>query len=196
MEAKRFKSTLSPVTLVNGNDAQKAQLENSQKKNGMIPNMFMYMVNSPGLMETYAVGYEHFRNNSGFNSVEQEVIFVTISVANNCEYCTAAHSFLADNQSNVPKEVTDAIRNGEIIPDAKLRALSEFTKVLFDTRGNPSQLETKAFFEAGYQEKQILEIFLALAVKTLSNYSNHIFQTQVDSVFSVRKWSKAESFLV
>lgn len=50
-------------------------------------------------METYAIGYDHFRKNSGFSPVQQEVIFVTISVANGCEYCAAAHSFIADNMS-------------------------------------------------------------------------------------------------
>lgn len=193
MEERRFKTTLGPVTLDNANEAQKPQLEKSLKEMGMIPNMYANMVNSPGVMETYAIGYDRFRKNSGFSPVEQEVVFVTISVLNGCEYCAAAHSFIADKMSKVPQEVTDAIRDGEEIPDAKLSALSEFTRVMFEKRGNPSQEETKAFLEAGYQEKQILEIVLALAVKTLSNYSNHIFQTPVDDAFSSRKWSKTES---
>jgi uncharacterized peroxidase-related enzyme len=193
MEEKRFKTTLEPVTLDNANEAQKPQLEKSLKEMGMIPNMYANMVNSPGLMETYAIGYDRFRKNSGFSAVEQEVVFITISVLNGCEYCAAAHSFIADKMSKVPHEVTNAIRDGEEIPDAKLSALSEFTRVMFEKRGNPSQEETKAFLEAGYQEKQILEIVLALAVKTLSNYSNHIFQTPVDDAFSSRKWTKMEN---
>lgn len=159
----------------------------------MIPNMYANMVNSPGLMETYAIGYDRFRKNSGFSPVEQEVVFVTVSVLNGCEYCAAAHSFIADKMSKVPQEVTDAIRDGEEIPDARLKALSQFTKVMFEKRGNPSQEDVRAFLEAGYQEKQIMEIILALAVKTLSNYANHIFQTPVDDAFSSRKWSKKES---
>lgn len=193
MEDKRFKTTLSPVTLDNANEAQKPLLENSLKNMGMIPNMYANMVNAPGLMETYAIGYDRFRKSSGFNPVEQEVVFMTISVLNGCEYCTAAHSFIADKMSKVPAEVTDAIRNGEEIPDAKLKALSEFTRVIFEKRGNPSQEEAQAFLAAGYQEKQILEIILALAVKTLSNYPNHIFQTPVDDAFSSRIWSKEEN---
>ena len=189
---KRFKTTLTPVTLDSANEAQKPLLENSLKNMGMIPNMYANMVNSPGLMETYAIGYDRFRKNSGFSPVEQEVVFVTISVLNGCEYCTAAHSFIADNWSKVPTEVTDAIRNGEEIPDAKLKALSDFTRVLFDKRGNSCQEEAQAFLAAGYQEKQVLEIILALAVKTLSNYPNHIFQTPMDEAFSSRKWSKEE----
>lgn len=193
MEDKRFKTNLAPVTLKNANEAQKPQLEKSFKEIGMVPNMYANMVNSPGLMETYATGYDRFRKNSGFSPVEQEVVFVTISVLNDCEYCTAAHSFIADKMAKVPTQVTDAIRNGEKIPDAKLSALSEFTKVMFEKRGNPSQEEAQAFLAAGYQDKQIMEIILALALKTLSNYANHIFQTPVDDAFSSRIWSKEES---
>jgi hypothetical protein len=58
MEDKRFKTTLNPVTLENANEAQKPQLEKSLKETNMIPNMYANMVNSPGLMETYATGYD------------------------------------------------------------------------------------------------------------------------------------------
>lgn len=190
MENQKFKTSLGKVTLENANEAQRPLLESSQKQMGMLPNMYGNMVNSPGLMETYAIGYDRFRKNSGFTPVEQEVIFVTISIANGCEYCAAAHSFLADNVSKVPVEITNAIRDGIEIPDAKLYALSEFTRIMFEKRGNPSPHEVEAFLDAGYQEELILEIILALAVKTLSNYANHIFQTEVDDRFKSRKWSK------
>ncbi|MBF8965521.1 carboxymuconolactone decarboxylase family protein [Pontibacter sp. FD36] len=187
---KTFKTSLEPVTLEKANEAQKPHLENAHKQTGMIPNMYKNMVNSPGLMETYAVGYDNFRKNSGFTPVEQEVVFVTVSIANGCEYCAAAHSFIADNMSKVPVEVTDAIREGREIPDAKLSALSKFTRIMFDKRGNPTHEEVEEFLQAGYEEKHIMEIILALAVKTLSNYSNHIFHTDLDEVFSGRAWRK------
>jgi uncharacterized peroxidase-related enzyme len=157
----------------------------------MIPNMYKNMVNSPGLMDTYATGYNHIRNNSNLTPVEQEVVFVTISMENSCGYCAAAHSFIADNMSKVPVEVTNAIREGKEIPDAKLKALSEFTKVMFESRGNPSASQVEDFKSAGYSEKHILDIILALAVKTLSNYSNHVFHTEIDEAFSGRKLENA-----
>ena len=190
MENQNFKTSLGSVTIDNANEHQKPHLEKSQQQMGMIPNMYANMVNSPGLMDTYAVGYDHFRKSSGFSPVEQEVVFVTISVLNGCEYCAAAHSFLADNVSKVPTEITDAIRDGKELPDAKLNALSKFTRVMFDKRGFPSHQDVQEFLEAGYEEKHILEIILALAVKTISNYANHVFDTEVDEMFSGRTWSK------
>lgn len=191
MSEQTFEISLDPVTLETANEKQKGLLEKAKKANGMIPNMYKNMVNLPGLQETYDTGYEHFRKDSGFTSAEQEVVLLTLSVNNGCDYCTAAHSYLADNVSNVPKEVTDAIREGKEIPDEKLRTLSKFTEIMHESRGNPTPPQAKTFLDAGYTEKNILAIILAQAVKTISNYSNHIFHTEVDEAFSSRKVQKS-----
>jgi AhpD family alkylhydroperoxidase len=62
--------------------------------------MYAVMANSPGLLETYATGYAAFREASGFTPAEQEVVLLTVSHENGCEYCVAAHSFLADQVSS------------------------------------------------------------------------------------------------
>jgi alkylhydroperoxidase family enzyme len=56
-------------------------------------------------------------------------------------------------------------------------------------RGLPAPADVHAFINAGYDERRILEIVLAIAVKTLSNYSNHLFHTPVDEAFADRRWS-------
>ena len=156
---------------------------------GMIPNMYTRMANSPGAFETYLHGYERFRKDSGFTPAEQEVVLLSISFENGCEYCVAAHSVVADTSSRVPREVTDAIRAGKPVPDAKLRALSELTRAIVSTRGRPLEKDVRAFLAAGYAERQILELVLAVAVKTISNYLNHLFETPVDDAFRSRAWS-------
>ena len=187
MSKKTFHIGLEPITLSNANAQQNKILEKAKKANGMVPNMYRNMVNLPGLQDTYDTGYAHFRESSGFTPAEQEVVFLTSSIENSCDYCTAAHSYLADNVSKTPVEVTNAIREGKEIPDSKLRALSEFSKVMHKTRGNPTPQQAQVFLDAGYTEKNILAIILAMAVKTISNYSNHIFHTEIDEVFSGRK---------
>lgn len=183
-----YQMNTEKVTLEGANERQQPILEGAKKSIGAIPNMYANMVNSPGLLETYLHGYEVFRKESGFTPVEQEVVFLTVSYLNGCDYCMAAHSVIADNMSKVPTEVTDAIREGEEIRDQKLQTLSAFTREMFLTRGRPSKEATEAFLSAGYTERQILEIILALAVKTLSNYSNHVFGTEVDAMFQSRTW--------
>lgn len=183
-----YQMNTKKVALESASERQQPILEGAKKSIGAIPNMYANMVNSPGLLETYLHGYDVFRKESGFTPEEQEVVFLTVSYLNGCNYCMAAHSVIADNMSKVPADVTDAIREGREIGDEKLQALSAFTREMFVTRGRPSSEAAQAFLEAGYTERQILEIILALAVKTLSNYSNHVFGTEVDAMFQSRTW--------
>ncbi|GAB4180833.1 MAG: carboxymuconolactone decarboxylase family protein [Rhodocyclaceae bacterium] len=186
-----YRITLPPQTIENAPPAAKAVLEKALAQVGFIPNMYARMVHSPGLLDTYLHGYTAFRTGSGFSSQEAELILLSISRENGCEYCVSAHSFLADKKSGVPAEVTDAVRNDTEIPDPKLRALSIFTRALVAERGLVSRAETEAFLAAGYEERHILEIILAISVKTLSNYVNHLFHTPLDPVFAARRWTEA-----
>lgn len=183
-----YRIQLPAQTIASAEAKGKALLETAQANLGFVPNMYANMVNSPGLLATYLSGYAAFRSESGFTAPEQEVVFLTISRENGCEYCVSAHSFLADKKSGLAPEVTDAIRDGTPIGDARLAALAEFTRVVSSTRGLPSRAATDKFLSAGYAERHILEIVLALAVKTISNYANHLFHTPLDPVFEGRRW--------
>lgn len=184
------KLQLEKVPVEKAEPLARATLEMARQKLGMIPNMYAYMANAPGLLETYRIGYELFRQGSGFTPVEQEVIFLSISYENGCEYCMAAHSFLADVQSKVPAEVTEALRAGRDIPDARLRALSRFTRAMVQKRGRPLQTDLDVYRAAGYMDAQVLQIILAIAVKALSNYTNHVCGTEIDGAFAKRSWSR------
>jgi uncharacterized peroxidase-related enzyme len=180
--------SLSPVTVASATAQSRGLLEDAQRRLGFVPNMYAAMANSPGLLDTYMHGYARFRQDSGFSAAEQEVVFLTISRENGCHYCVAAHSVIADAMSKVPVEVTNAIRDGRPIREPRLGALSRFTKAMVQSRGMPDRREVEAFVKAGFTERQVLEIVLAIAVKTLSNYANHLFHTPVDEKFASRKW--------
>ena len=184
-----FKVTLPPVYAEVAERCAKDILVGARKQLGMVPNMYMNMANAPELLETYSIGYAGFRDHSGFTPAEQEVVFLTISVENECTYCVAAHSVLADRASGVPAEVTDAIRNRRQAGDDRLRALHETTLELVRSRGWPSAESVRAFVDAGYTERQLLYLVLAASVKLISNYANHLFDTQVDTAFASRKWT-------
>lgn len=166
-------------------------LESARRQMGFVPKMYSAMANEPALYEAYTSGYSAFRQECEFTPIEQEVIFLVISHWNECHYCMAAHSFVADKMSKVPPEVTDAIRDGRPILDAKLRALADFTRIMLEKRGRPNEADAQAFFSAGYSEKNILGIILAISIKTISNYANHVFHTPVDEIFQSRVWPSA-----
>ncbi len=175
---------LSPVVHASAQGQQKEVLDIALKQVGFIPNMYANMANAPGMLSTYLHGYDLFRKESSFTPAEQEVVLLAISQYNGCNYCMAAHSMLADKMSGVPKEVLQALRDHQPIPDAKLAALAAMAVEMVATHGQPSPARVKTFLDAGYQERDLLYIVLAAAVKTLSNYSNQAFGTQVDEKFA------------
>ena len=183
-----YKIQLAPQTLDNADAKARPLLEQANEKLGFVPNMYQGMAKAPGVLDTYLHGYELFRQESGFTPPQQEVVFLTISRLNGCGYCMSAHSMLGEKMSQVPAEVLEAIRNDQPIPDERLAALSEFTRVMFDTRGKPGRDDVDAFLEAGFEESHILQVVLALAVKTLSNYSNHLNHPELDEAFAGHAW--------
>jgi uncharacterized peroxidase-related enzyme len=183
-----YKFCLPAVSADAADIEAKAVLDKALAQVGFIPNMYARMANQPALLDTYLHGYAAFRSRSGFTAPEQEVVLLAISRENGCEYCVAAHSFMADHKSGVPLAVTDAIRDGATVPDPKLKALAGFTRVMVAKRGLPQRSDVEVFLAAGYEERHILDILLALAVKTISNYANHLFHTPLDAMFEARRW--------
>ena len=184
-----YRLTLAPHSIESAPEAARPILDAAQKRMGIVPNMYSRMANLPGLLATYVQGYEAFRGQGGFTPAEQEVILLVVSRENGCEYCVGAHSMIADKMSKVPAQALKAVRIGKPIADPRLAALGEFTKAMLDTRGNPSSEDARAFLAAGFTEPHILAIILAIAVKTISNYSNHVFPTPLDAPFVAYAWS-------
>ncbi len=184
-----YQLSLRPKTLENSDDQQKSVLEQGQQALGFIPNMFANMANVPALLQVYLDAYGQFREHSTFSPAEQEVVLLTVSRHNGCSYCMAAHSMIADQMSGVPKADLEKLRNGQPLQDEKLAALNRFARHMLETQGMPRQAEVEHFLAAGFKESQILEVVLAVAIKTLSNYSNHLFKTRVDDAFKDYLWS-------
>ena len=182
-----YLKSLTSVDHASAEGRQKSILDTALKQVGFIPNMYANMANAPAVLDTYLHGYGLFRSESGFSSAEQEVVFLAVSQVNGCTYCTAAHSMIADKMSEVPAPVLQAIRERQPIPDAKLAALFALTQDVVRTLGQPGSTVVADFLAAGYSERDVLYIILAVAVKVLSNYSNHAFGTELDAKFAAYK---------
>ena len=179
---------LPPLTPETADAASADLLGEARKRMGFVPNMYARMAHSHGLLETYIRGQALFRQESGLSPAEQEVVFLAISRENECTYCVAAHSFLAGAVSKVPPDVTQALRDGRPVPDTRLAALAAFTRTLVTSRGFPLRPAVAAFLAAGFNERHVLEIVLAIGLKTMSNYANHLLATPIDERFAGHEW--------
>lgn len=182
--------SLQPRTDTDADPAVAETLAKVRQPSGRIPNLYARMANVPGLLDTYLHGQHALQTGSGWGPAELQTVLITISRLNGCTYCVAAHSALAD-MANVPEEITEALREGKPLPDARLQALAAFTTVMFERRGLPTAAQIDAFLAAGFAETDILEIVLAIAIKTISNYTNHLFHTPLDEPFAYRAWEDA-----
>jgi alkylhydroperoxidase family enzyme len=157
-------------------------LENSIKGFGVIPNLHGVMAESPATLEAYQLLHKLFQQ-SDFDAQELTVIWQTINVENNCHYCVPAHAAIA-SMMKVDDALTDALRNGKPMPTEKLQVLHDTTLALMRNRGVLSEEDKQRFFAAGYGTRQLLEIVLGLAQKTMSNYINHLADTPLDERFA------------
>lgn len=169
----------------------RAILESVKKEYGFVPNLIGNMVEAPELAKAYLDIGETFGRTS-FDATEQQVVLLTVSRYNECEYCVSAHTAIAD-MNDVSADVVAAIRDDEKIADDKLEALRTFTRKVVDKRGWLDDADVKAFLDAGYDRRQVLEVLVGVAMKTLSNYTNHIAGTELDDAFEKAAWSAPES---
>lgn len=156
-----------------------------------IPNLHGILAESPIALEAYSAVFTLF-GKSSFTPSEQQVVFMAISYENNCEYCVSGHSALAAG-AKVPAQAIQAIREGRAIADAKLQALRAFSQRLVRQRGVVDATEVDAFLAAGYTKAQVLEILVALAAKTISNYSNHVAKTPLDDFMAKTAWKHPDT---
>jgi AhpD family alkylhydroperoxidase len=171
----------------NAPQASQELLRKAEKGIGFVPNLLGSMAVAPTLLEGYLSLGRAF-SKSSFSATEQQIVLLTISRFNGCEYCMAAHSTIASAQ-NVPEDVIEALRNDRPILDSRLEALREFTTTMVDQRGWLEATTIQAFLDSGFNRQQVGEVILGVGMKTLSNYFNHVAETELDEFFQPMAWS-------
>ena len=178
--------TLAPLDPAHAPERARPLLDGAKQKMGMVPNLYRVFAHAPAALEAY-LNLAKVYDTTSFSPVERQVVLLAVSYENSCDYCMAAHSMIATLAKTSPA-VIEALREGAEVPEAKLDALAEFARAAVRKRGfvDPSELE--AFYAAGYGEAQVLEVILGIALKTMSNYTNHVAETPLDPAFSKFAW--------
>jgi len=161
-------------------------MEGIAEKIGFVPNILSVLAESPTALKAYLV-LSGTLGEGSLSNAERQVILLTASYENECVYCMAAHTTLAAGQK-VDKAVVEAIREGQPIADLKLEALRVFARDVVVKRGRVSSEDVDKVTAAGYTKAQILEVVVGVALKTLTNYSNHIVSPPVDPEFAANEW--------
>jgi hypothetical protein len=70
----------------------------------------------------------------------------------------------------------------------RLEVLRRFAEAVVHERGFVGDAAVDSFLRAGFTKAQVLEVVLAVATKTLSNYVNHITHTPLDAFMAETRW--------
>jgi uncharacterized peroxidase-related enzyme len=160
--------------------ASRPTLAAVQRQLGFVPNLIGVLAESPSAVEGYAT-LARLVDASSLDAAERHVVLQTVNLANECHYCVPAHSALAARAGL--GDLDGALRAGAPLGNAKLEALRAFARAVVEKRGNASEADVAAFERAGYAHAAMLDVILAVAMKTLSNYANHLARTPVDASF-------------
>lgn len=166
-------------TVESAPEKAKPRVEAALKNNGFLPNLIGVLANSPEALAFYQeVG--KLNGETSLTAGEREVVQILAAKINQCGFCVAGHTKLATLKKLLKEEEIQAVRAVAPIADAKLNALSDFTQQVMAQKGNVSDEELKAFFDAGYNQQQAVEVVLGVALATLCNYTNNLARTEIN----------------
>lgn len=167
-------------------EAARPILQGALKGYGFVPNLYATMAEAPAILEGY-ITLSGIFGKADLSETERQIILMTNNRLNGCKYCMAAHTTLSQ-MGGVADDVIKALRNDTPIADSKLEALRQFAIVINESRGWPTDAQLEAFFAAGYSRQTVMEVILGTALKTLSNYTNHVAETDLDDAFVLNAW--------
>lgn len=166
-------------------EASRGALEKVEGAFGFIPNMIGVLSEAPVAVNAYVGLMFGLDRNGTLSAAERQFLMIAVSAYNGCEYCVPAHSTAAF-KSGLDADKIAAAASGDATDDPRLEALRSFALVLLDKRGRASESDVLAFLGAGFTKAQILEVIVALAAKTISNYTNHIAEAPLDPQFQTQ----------
>jgi uncharacterized peroxidase-related enzyme len=144
----------------------------------VVPNLFRVVANSPAALEGY-LGLNTALSKGALDAQTRERIALTVAEINGCNYCLSAHSYLAKNVAKLDDAEIAANRNGAS-GDSKADFAVRFATKIVAARGHVSDADLKAVRQAGFDDAQIIEIVLHVALNTLTNYVNEVAGTAID----------------
>ncbi|MBI3716179.1 MAG: peroxidase-related enzyme [Betaproteobacteria bacterium] len=158
--------------------AAQATLNAVGKALGVVPNLFRTVANSPSALKGYT-GLSAASGEGTLSKQTLERIALAVSEVNGCGYCLSAHTYLARNVAKLDDVEISANRNGRS-NDIKADAAVRFAVQVTQARGHVVDADLAAVKAAGFSDGEVVEIVLAVALNTFTNYLNEVAGTELD----------------
>lgn len=158
--------------------ASRPMLEAVRKQLGVVPNLFRLVSHSPAALEGY-LGLSGALAKGSIPAATGERIALAIAEINGCDYCLSAHTYLGRKLAKLDDAEISANRSGAS-NDPKADAAVRFAAKVARERGHVGEDDVRAVKLAGYDDAQVVEIVLHVALNTWTNYINEVAKTNID----------------
>ena len=152
-------------------------LEALTKNIGFTPNMLATFAQSPIAFNAWAALLGSL--SKALDAKTRDSIGLAVSEVNGCNYCLRLHSFTAEHMAELPADEIILARSGHSI-DRMRDAAVQFARKVIQTRGKVSDADLKAVRKAGYTDANVMEIVALVAMYSLTNFFNNVFDPEKD----------------
>lgn len=155
--------------------ANQANFDALKKSIGMVPNLYATIAYSENGLSRY-LAYQAAK--TSLSNKEKEAVNLVVSEVNGCVYCQSAHTVIG-KLNGFSEEETIGLREGHS-SNPKLNALVTLAKDITENKGHVSSATLSAFFAAGYDKGNLVDVILQISDKIAMNYLHNLTAIPVD----------------
>lgn len=143
-----------------------------QEKAGFVPNVFLALAHRPDEFRAFFAYHDALmeKEDSGLSLAEREMIVVTTSGANSCQYCVIAHGAVLRIRAKNPliaDQVAINYRKADIT--AREKAMLDFAMKVCDSGAEVDDQDYESLYAQGFSDEDIWDIGAIAAFFGLSN---------------------------
>lgn len=148
-----------------------------QQSMGKMPNLYATIGYSANALASYTQ-YVKAQVKNTFHARDREGIYLIVSELNGCEYCLASHTASAV-KAGWKEEDTLLVRAGTH-PDKKWQVIYRIVRSAIENKGAVDDNLVKAFYELGFNEAALIDLFVLINVMSFTNYVFRLTQIPID----------------
>ncbi len=167
-----------PASIEAAPAAARDALNGLKAKLGKAPNIYLLASNSPAALQGLLALSGNLAGGA-LDAATREAIALAVANVNGCDYCNAAHSYIAKNVVKLSDEEIAKNRDGRAT-NARTDAAVRLARQITLTRGGASAADIENAKKAGLSDAELVEVIAHVALNSFTNYLNHVFETPVD----------------
>jgi uncharacterized peroxidase-related enzyme len=144
---------------------------------GFTPNMMAAFAHSPIAFNAWAALLGSL--SKALDVKTRDSIGLAVSEVNGCNYCLTVHSFTAEHMAKLSADDIILARKGHA-SDPKRDAAVQFARKVSEARGHVRTDDVEAVIAAGYTHANVMEIVALVAMYSLTNFFNNVFDPEKD----------------